>query len=150
MTAGDICTRNIVVAPKNDMLVDAARRMRTSHVGAVVIVESKGGRQVPIGIVTDGDIVVSVVAFDPDHLSFMLISDMMTTDLVTAREDESIEAAIQLMHQHGIRRLPIIDADGGLVGILTLDDVLKDLTGEQNRLVGLMAREQRQEREYRR
>jgi CBS domain-containing protein len=149
MTAGDICTRNVVVAAKNDMLVDAAQRMRISHVGAVVIVESKGGRQVPIGIVTDRDIVVSVVAGDPDHLNFMLISDMMTMDLVTARENDTIEAAIQLMQHHGIRRLPIVDVDGGLVGILTLDDVLKYLTGEQSLLVGLMARERRQEREHR-
>ena len=149
MTVGDVCTRDVVVAPKTDMLVDAAQRMRTSHVGAVVIVEYTRGRQVPIGIVTDRDIVVSVVAGDPDHLNFMLISDMMTTDLVTARADDSIDAGIRLMQQHGIRRLPVVDADGGLVGILTLDDVLKYLAGEQSLLVGLMARGRRQEREHR-
>jgi CBS domain-containing protein len=149
MTVGDICTRHVVVAPKTEMLVDAALRMRTSHVGAVVIVESKEGRQIPIGIVTDRDIVVSVVAGDPDHLNFMLISDMMTTDLVTARADESVEAAIRIMQQHGVRRLPIVDAEGGLVGILTLDDVLKYLVGEQSLLVGLIARERREEREHR-
>ena len=149
MTVQDICTRDVVVASKTDMLVDAARRMRTSHVGAVVIVESTAGRLMPVGIVTDRDIVVSVVAGDPDHFNFMLISDMMTIDLVTARADDSIDAAIRLMQQHGIRRLPIVDADGGLVGILTLDDVLKYLTAEQSLLVGLMARGRRQEREHR-
>ena len=149
MTTGDICTRNVVVAAKTEMLVDAAQRMRTSHVGAVVIVESKGGRQVPIGIVTDRDIVVSVVAGDPDHLNFMLVSDMMTTDVITARADDSLDSAIRLMQQHGIRRLPIVDVEGGLVGILTLDDVLKYLVGEQSLLVGLMARERRQERAHR-
>ena len=149
MTTGDICTRSVVVAAKTEMLVDAAQRMRTSHVGAVVIVELRAGRQVPVGIVTDRDIVVSVVAGDPDHLNFMLLSDMMTCDLVTARADDSVDSAIRLMQQHGIRRLPIVDAEGGLVGILTLDDVLKYLVGEQSLLVGLMARERRQEREHR-
>lgn len=149
MTVKDICTRDVVVALKTDMLVDAAQRMRTSHVGAVVIVESKAGRMLPVGIVTDRDIVVSVVAGDPDHFNFMLISDMMTTDLVMARADDSVDAAIRLMQQHGVRRLPIVDAAGALVGILTLDDVLKYLTGEQSLLIGLMARERRQERERR-
>ena len=149
MTVQDICSRDVVVALKTDMLVDAARRMRTSHVGAVVIVESKAGRMLPVGIVTDRDIVVSVVAGDPDHFNFMLINDMMTTDLVMARADDSVDAAIRLMQQHGVRRLPIVDAAGALVGILTLDDVLKYLTGEQSLLIGLMARERRQERERR-
>ena len=149
MTVQDICSRDVVVALKTDMLVDAARRMRTSHVGAVVIVESKAGRMLPVGIVTDRDIVVSVVAGDPDHFNFMLINDMMTTDLVMARADDSVDAAIRLMQQHGVRRLPIVDAGGALVGMLTLDDVLKYLTGEQSLLVGLMVRERRQERERR-
>ena len=149
MTAGDICTRNVVVAAKTEMVVDAAQRMRTTHVGAVVVVESKDGRHVPIGIVTDRDIVVSVVAGDPDHLNFMLIGDMMTTDLVLARADDSIESAVRLMQQHGVRRLPLVDAEGGLVGVLTMDDVLKYLVGEQSLLIGLMARERRQERQHR-
>jgi CBS domain-containing protein len=149
MTVGDICNRNVVVAPKSETIVDAAKRMRTSHVGDLVVIDNRQGRHVPIGIVTDRDIVISVVAGDPDHLNYLLVSDVMSSDLVTAREQDSIEAALKKMHQHGVRRLPIVDGTGALVGILTLDDVLRYLTAHQRELVALVAREQRFERQYR-
>jgi len=89
MTVGDICTREVVVAPKTEMVVDAARRMRKSHVGNLIVIEDRNGRRIPIGIVTDRDIVISVVAGDPDHINYLLVSDVMSTDLVTAREHDS-------------------------------------------------------------
>jgi CBS domain-containing protein len=131
------------------MVVDAARRMRTSHVGDLVVVEERDGRRVPIGIVTDRDIVIAAVAGDPDHINYLLLSDVMTSDLVTAAEQESIESALKKMHEHGIRRLPIVDGTGTLVGILTLDDILRYLTGQQSELVALVASEQQRERLYR-
>ncbi|MBI3050451.1 MAG: CBS domain-containing protein [Acidobacteria bacterium] len=149
MTVGEICTRNVVVAPKTEAIVDAAKRMRTSHVGDLVVIENRNGRHFPIGIVTDRDIVVSAVAGDPEHIMYLLVSDVMSDDLVTAREQDSIETALRKMEEHGVRRLPIVDADGMLVGILTLDDILQYLTGQQSELVALVAREQRRERQYR-
>lgn len=149
MTVGDICNRNVVVAPKTEMIVDAARRMRTSHVGDLVVVENRAGSHVPIGIVTDRDIVVSAVAGDPDHINYLLVSDVMSSELVTAREHDGVEAALKKMEEHGVRRLPIVDEQGALVGILTLDDVLQYLTVQQSELVALVAREQKHERQYR-
>lgn len=149
MTVGKICTRTTVVAPKTELIVDAAKRMRTSHVGDLVVVENRFGRPYPIGIVTDRDIVVSVVAGDPDHINDLLVGDVMTDDVITAREDEDVEAALKRMEEHGVRRLPIVDRDGALVGILTLDDALEYLTEQQTELVNLVAREQRRERQYR-
>ena len=149
MTVGEICTRNVVVAPKAELIVDAAKRMRMSHVGNLVVCETRNGRHFPVGIVTDRDIVISVVAGDPDHINYLLVSDVMSDDLVTAREHDSIEAALKKMEDHGVRRLPITDTDGALVGILTLDDVLQYLTAQQSELVALVAREQRRERQYR-
>jgi CBS domain-containing protein len=149
MTVGDICNRSVVIAPKTEMIVDAAKRMRTSHVGDLVVVENRNGRHFPVGIVTDRDIVISVVAGDPDHINYLLVSDVMTSDLVTANEQDSTEASLKKMHEHGVRRLPVVDADGALVGILTLDDVLQYLTGQQSELVALVAREQQHERQYR-
>jgi len=149
MTVGEICVRDVVVAPKTEMIVDAAKRMRTSHVGDVVVIENRNGRHVPIGIVTDRDIVISVVAGDPDHINYLLISDVMTPDLVIAHEEDSIESALKKMEEHGVRRLPIVDADGALAGILSLDDVLQYLTAQQGELVALVARQQRRERQYR-
>lgn len=149
MTVGNICNRDVVVAPKGEMIVDAAKRMRMSHVGALVVVENRGDRRVPIAIVTDRDIVVSAVADDPDHINYLLVSDVMTSDLVTAAEQDSVEAALEKMHEHGVRRLPIVDKAGALVGILTLDDILRYLTAQQSELVALVAREQQRERQYR-
>lgn len=149
MTVGDICTRNVVVAPRTETIVDAAKRMRSSHVGDLIVVEIRGGQHVPIGIVTDRDIVISVVAGDPDHVNYLLVSDVMSSDLITAREHDDIESALKKMHEHGVRRLPIVDGVGALVGVLTLDDVLQYLTAQQRELVALVAREQQQERRYR-
>jgi CBS domain-containing protein len=131
------------------MVVDLAKRMRTSHVGAVVIVENHLGQHRPIGLVTDRDIVVSAVAGDPDHLKYLMADDMMTTDLITALSGESVEAALQTMQRGGVRRLPVVDGDGDLVGILTLDDLLKHLIDQHCLLVGIITREQRQERQHR-
>jgi CBS domain-containing protein len=149
MTVGQICTRDVVVAPKTEMIVDAAKRMRTSHVGNLVVVENRHGRHFPIGIVTDRDIVISVVAGDADHINYLLVGDVMSDELITAQEHDSVDAALRKMQEHGVRRLPVVDADGALAGILTLDDVLQYLTGQQNELISLVAREQRRERQYR-
>jgi CBS domain-containing protein len=149
MTVGDICNRNVVVAPKGEMIVDAAKRMRTSHVGDLIVVENRHDQHVPIGIVTDRDIVISAVAGDPDHINYLLVGDVMSEDLVTAREQDSVEVALKKMQERGVRRLPIVNDTGGLVGILTLDDMLQHLTARQCELVALVANEQRRERQYR-
>lgn len=149
MTVRDICTRNVVVAPKTDGIVDAAKRMRASHVGALVVVDSRNGQQIPIGIVTDRDIVISVVASDPQHLPYLLVNDVMSDELVIAAEDETLETALKRMKEHGVRRLPVVDANGALMGILTLDDVLEYLTVQQGDLVALVAHERSRERQYR-
>jgi CBS domain-containing protein len=73
----------------------------------------------------------------------------MSSDLVTAQEQDTIDVALKKMHEHGIRRLPIVDGCGALVGILTLDDVLQYLTAQQSELTALVAREQQHERHYR-
>ena len=149
MTVGRICNREVVVAPATEKIVDAAKRMRTSHVGALVVVDNRNGRHYPVGIITDRDIVVGVVSADPEHILCILTKEIMSEDLVTAKEHDTIEAALKKMEEHGVRRLPIVDDDGALVGILSLDDILQYLTGQQSELVALVAREQRHERQYR-
>lgn len=149
MTVGDICNRTVVIAPKTEMVVDAAKRMRMAHVGDLVVVEERQGRHVPIGIVTDRDIVVSVVAGDPDHINYLSLDDMMSEDLVTAKEQDSLESALTRMQERGVRRLPIVDDSGALVGIVTMDDLFRHFTEQQSQLVELMASEERRERHFR-
>jgi CBS domain-containing protein len=149
MTVGDICTRQVAVVPPTALITDAAKRMRSAHVGDLVVVEMRNGRQIPVGIVTDRDIVISAVAGDPEHLHCLLVSDLMSDDLVVAPEHETITTALERMREHGVRRLPIVDHEGTLAGILTLDDILRHLTTQQGDLVALVTRAREHEQHYR-
>ena len=149
MTVGEICKRNVVVAPKDERIVDAAKRMRMLHVGAVVIVNGDDGRRVPLGILTDRDIVLSIVASDPQHLPFLSVGDAMSDDLVTVRQDTSLADALTLMQERGIRRLPVVDGAGSLVGIVAVDDIVRFIAEEMGQLVTLMDREEQVERRHR-
>ena len=149
MTVGEVCKRSVVVAAKNETIVEAANHMRASHVGDLVVVEDRQGRRVPIGVITDRDIVVGAVAPNAGHIESLLVGDLMTPDVVTARETDPIEAALKKMEEHGIRRLPVVDGNGALVGIVTLDDALQVLTEQQIGLVKIVAEEQRHERHFR-
>src|SRR5262245_27072925 len=97
MTIGSICKRNVVVAPKGESIVDTARRLPMLHVGTVVIVDERECQQVPVGILTDRDIVLSIVASDAEHLPFHAVSDAMSDDLLTATEDTSLPEGLRLM-----------------------------------------------------
>jgi CBS domain-containing protein len=149
MTLGAICQRNVIVVPKSEGIIDAAKRMRTHHVGDVIVVEQHDGSRIPAGILTDRDIVLSIVASDPAHLPYLTVDDAMSSELVTAREDLDVPDALSLMKQHGVRRLPVVDASGALVGIITSDDLLRVLADEVGLLVQVTAREQELERQYR-
>ena len=84
----------------------------------------------PIGIVTDRDIVVAVVAATGVRPEQLTVGDVMSSNLVVAGEDVGVFEAVDLMQDRGARRLPVVDAEGHLVGIITLDDVLRMVAGE--------------------
>jgi CBS domain-containing protein len=149
MTIGSICKRSVVVAPKDESIVDAAKRMRMMHVGTVIVVDERDGKQVPIGILTDRDIVLSVVASNAEQLPFLAVSQAMSDDLLTAGEDTSLADALRLMQERGVRRLPVLDHAGALVGIVTADDVIRFLAEELAQVVKLMNHEEHVERRYR-
>jgi CBS domain-containing protein len=122
--------------------------MREHHVGDVVVVEERHGRRFPVGILSDRDIVVEVLAEDlaPEAVD---IGDLMSADLLTAREGDALLDAIKRMKERGVRRLPVVDEAGALVGILALEDLI-ELIGEQLMdLVGLLNAELRHERQHR-
>jgi len=149
MTLGTICKRNVVVAPRNEMVVDTARRMRMLHVGTVVIVEERQGKHMPVGILTDRDIVLSIVASDAEHLPFLPVGDAMSDNLLTAYEDTSLTDGLRLMQERGVRRLPVVDHAGTLVGIVTADDVIRFLAEELGQVAKLINQEEQVERRYR-
>ena len=128
--AGELCSRDVVVAPRDMSVADAARLMRSYHVGTLVVCdEIEGKRGKPVGIVTDRDIVVAVVA--PElRADVVTVGYIMERDLATAGEAQDVREVVEIMRHRGVRRLPIVDAGGRLVGVLAMDDVLKSLAEE--------------------
>ena len=146
MTVGQVRTKRVVTANPDETIPEVAQRMRELHVGDVVITDRQNR---PVGILTDRDIVVSAVAQSHDKLGTLAVGDVMSRNLLTARATDLVAAALRKMHEHGIRRLPVVGTDGRLEGILTLDDVLEMLSSEFTELVGLVALEQKRERQTR-
>ncbi|HEY5622275.1 MAG TPA: CBS domain-containing protein, partial [Gammaproteobacteria bacterium] len=113
----------------------AAQLMRDEHVGDLIVIETREGRTVPIGVVTDRDIVVEVVAkgVDPTDVT---VGDAMSSDLLSVHEDNGIEYALREMQRMGVRRVPVVNEKGALTGVLAIDDVLEHLALELTRIAG--------------
>ena len=140
MAIGKLCVREVAVADRATTVRKAAQLMRQFHVGNLVVVEGRA----PVGIVTDRDIVLSVVATGLDPAVFT-IGDLVTQDLATCREDTGVFECIQQMRARGVRRMPVVDRDGALVGIISVDDLVQLLAEEMNDLGKLISREQARE-----
>ncbi|MGG7056001.1 CBS domain-containing protein [Nitrosomonas sp. ANs5] len=149
MAIGEICRREVVVIKPKETVLEAAKLMRQHHVGNVLVVSEDDSHRVPVGIVTDRDLVVEIIAPELDP-STITVGDIMAPDLVTIQENAGIFEALQFMRAKGVRRLPVVDKDGKLAGIVTLDDLLALLSEELDALSKLIALEQRKESNTRR
>lgn len=149
LSAGEICNRIVVVAERSTPLPAAAQRMREQHVGCLVVVEEAAlGRRV-VGMLTDRDIVTAVIAkaVDPGKLR---VEDVMSAEVITAAEATPFAELLATMRRQGLRRLPVVDAKGMLVGLITLDDLLEVLAEQMRTLVRAIGTEQQRERRTRR
>lgn len=144
MPIADLCIREVVHTGRDTTIQEAAQIMRHHHVGDLIIAEHVGDDLIPLGIVTDRDIVLSVVApgLDPKAIT---AGDLMTENLVSIREGAGLFDCLQKMRVNGVRRLPVVSERGGLVGIVTLDDVLELLAEEMGELSRLISRERGRE-----
>lgn len=129
MTIGEICTRDVVVANRKDSVLDVAKLMREYHVGDVVVVDRRADQNFPVGIITDRDIVLELVAKEVD-IGSVMAEDVMSTDLLIGEENEQLTGLVQQMQSKGVRRVPVINAKGGLIGIISEDDIV-EIIGEQ-------------------
>lgn len=145
LTTGEICTRNVTIAFRRTTLNGAARLMRENHVGCLIVVDEVGGLRTVVGVLTDRDIVTAVVASELDPHS-LLVEDVMTTDLVTAREDDSLIDLMRTMRRKGVRRIPVVGKQNELIGLVALDDVLDILAQELSLLVAAIDSEGKRER----
>jgi CBS domain-containing protein len=141
MDVAGLCRyRAVSIGPEAD-LVDAARLMREHHVGLLVV--SAEGR--PLGVITDRDIVLVAVAagIDPQAVT---VRDAMTPDPVTLTADTALEEALDSFRMAGVRRAPVVDDGGRLVGVLSVDDVVDHLALQLGAVAGSLRHEQAIER----
>jgi CBS domain-containing protein len=148
MKVGEICTVQTIYCKRDETVQGAALLMRKNHVGDLVVVEQPNGERIPVGIITDRDIVVSVIALGLDPAS-LLVGDIMSDDLLTCSEKDDVYETIERMRLRGIRRVPVTNAHGGLTGIVSADDLFGFLAEEMSELARIGPHQQSQERHVR-
>jgi CBS domain-containing protein len=136
----DFMTRNVIIIPESQTMKQASKLMYEDNIGSIVILREGSGsnlddnvsgsttekKEIPIGIVTERDI-ARTVGFAAKHSIFgdIPLSELMSKPLITIQPGASLKDAVVLMQQKDIRRLPIIDKEGQLVGIITEKDILR-------------------------
>jgi CBS domain-containing protein len=144
MAIGEFCNREVVFATREMGLPEAAQLMRKYHVGDLVVVDEVDGKRKPVGIVTDRDIVIEIIAKSLDIDEFS-VGDIMGPQLVSVQETEGVFETIRLMRAKGVRRIPVVNQQGELIGIVSADDILDLLAEEMAELAKVAPREQGRE-----
>jgi len=125
-------------------VAEAARLMREQHVGSLVVIEETDNGRVVIGMLTDRDIAIAVVALD-FNAQTLRVADVMSSSLVTVRAEDSVHDVLSLMRRHGVRRIPVTMEQDVLIGIVTLDDLLEIAAEELRGFVQAIESERKRE-----
>ena len=144
MLLKEICVLDVASCGRDAGILEAARLMRQHHTGDLIVVDDPDGDRVPVGIVTDRDIVVEVLANGLDPTATR-VAQIMSARLVIAASAEDTSDAMDRMRLHGVRRLPVVDHDGRLMGIVTLDDMLTLHAAQAAALADIVSKEQHRE-----
>lgn len=140
MSVGELCNREVKVAGATESLRAAAQLMQGRRVGSVVVCEERGGRRFPVGVVTDRDIVLAVLKHGVE-LDALLIGQAMSRSPLALREDEAVDDALDRMRARGERRAPVVDAEGVLVGVVTIDDLIDAMATTLGRIVRIIQKQ---------
>jgi CBS domain-containing protein len=132
---GKVCTKRVVTASPDMTVTQAAQLMLAKNVGTVVVANSMK----PVGLLTDRDIAVDVVGKGKDPATTRL-SEVMRKALTVIREEAGILDAAKLFGKTGVRRLPVVNKAGKMVGIIALDDLIMLLGDEMAHMASGMAR----------
>ena len=144
MTAGEYCNREVVITEQDTSVVQAAVLMREFHVGSLVVVQKQGKVNLPVGIVTDRDLVIEVIA-QQVPLESATLNDVMSKDLVTVGEQETLIDTLELMLKRGVRRVLVVDGQGSLQGMLAADDAIELMAESMADLAKVVSQELEQE-----
>lgn len=135
MSIKAIAVTEVISTPRDSTLKDVARLMQSQHIGSVVVTESYDGKPIPVGIVTDRDLALTLASHDSPQN--MKVESVMPKSLITARANDEIFETIMKMSEHGIKRMPVISHDGSLYGIVCADDLLRIMGDEIHNLAQL-------------
>ncbi len=139
MKIRQLCSPEVVSASQAANVGEIAQLMRDRHVGAVVILAAPGGRSTPIGIITDRDIVRAQLEHAVDLTALAALA-IMSADPLVLRDDTEFNDAIERMALRGVRRAPVVNAQGELVGLISVDDLVSQVARQLeslSRLLGL-------------
>lgn len=140
------CTRHVVTVTPDQSLLEVARAMRHHHVGDVVVVEQSAMGTRPLGIITDRDLVVGVLAQGITDFAALRAGDAIARSLEVVSCEDQLAIVAHRMAQTGVRRLPVVNSLGALVGIVSYDDVLRTLTEQLAHLTEKMTHQHENER----
>lgn len=147
-TVDSYCVREVVTVTRETPVLQCAQLMHDEHVGAVVIVDEVEGKRMPVGMLTDRDIAIEVVAFDVAART-ITAGDLMTDGLAVVRLTDDLMAVLAIMREHGVRRLPVVGEDGSLEGIVTADNLCEVLAEAIDGLARVIRSEHVRERKTR-
>ena len=119
MTISKISNHKVITLSTDKTVLDVARLMREKNIGNVIIVNDENQ---PVGIITDRDITIKIVA-DEISPNQMLVSDVMSSDLLVLKEYQTIQEALDMMSAKGVRRAPVVNESNNLTGIVSSDDL---------------------------
>ncbi len=149
MTINECCKIDVVCCEAGTPIPEVAALMRAHHVGDIVVIENRDGMRFPVGIVTDRDLVVEIMAVQLDPKVFTA-GDIMSAPVATVAEDEDAIETLRLMRSHKVRRLPAVTAAGALFGIVTADDLVSMLIAELSGMAGALVDQRSREAHLRR
>lgn len=144
MLVRDLYNPHAQVTRPDQALADAVRTMLESHIGSLIVVDTGRSGRKPVGIVTDRDIVRGQLRLGAD-LFCLTVGNVMTPNPLTVTADMDVAEAIEAMHARAVRRAPVVDGPGNLLGIITLDDLLPAVARELEELSTLIGTQARHE-----
>lgn len=144
MNIGQICRGRIVKAPQSAPLSEVARLMSFEHVGAVIVTDGNHREAPLVGIITDRDIVNAQLEQAKD-LASLSAGEAMTKQVLTLTRDESIDGAIAHMRARNVRRAPVVSAGGVPLGLVSVDDLIGQLSIDLSSIASMVARQPQRE-----
>jgi CBS domain-containing protein len=147
MNVGEICNRHTSILGRDDSIYLAATLMRDHHVDYVVVVESEEGNNIPIGALSNRDIVVKMIA-EKLELDRFTVGDVMNSQLLLANEQDDVMTTLKRMRLNGVRCLPIVNENRALVGTLSIDNILDTLSELLNDIGHIIKQQQLLQHEH--